>query len=386
MLGFGRSGASPTLATIQSVTGLDRQALFAGGLSQTCNLSGVAAGQSGQTCSRSWFYPYGDGQFVPAAPQATDPLVIGDAAPLPAGTSLYVEAGCTGCEGYGTGLYRVTSSGNAAPVVERIPEPQLETGEVRTELGAAPDGSLIVAVACLSSVNCGPLGPTPDDSQIRSRVLASSDGGQSWRELARYQGYVSPIIGPGGRVAVTVSHGATYADASFALLNPAASLSRPASLPEARPVFFGGELVWWDSASKTFTAQDGSDVAFPPRTNFDLRDEIIRIAQLPNGNWLVWWSSGTSGSPVRTFIGLYAGATGAKVWAHEIVAPASLTLSTVVSDSLALGVIPDPDTSRLNNVPVLISLDAGSVTPIAGPFAVAPLVGRNWPVALGGGR
>jgi hypothetical protein len=299
---------------------------------------------------------------------------------LPANSALYVATGCWACEGYHTGIQRITTNGNGTSTVEAIPEPPLLPGEQRTDLAMAPDGSLIVAVICTGE-NCGPLGQVQPGTT--SRVVMSTDDGRSWAALAQYDTFASITLGPKGRILVAWSDPNPATPPTLTLLNPPGAVSAPAG--DTYPLFLAdGTLAWLDRANATVLAGDGSTL-LSFQGLLTLRGQLGDVRALPDGTFLVgWYDSGSaSGGPTTTFYA-HLDAAGNELWRRSVDRSDALYLTAVWSTSAALGIIQTPDAQgQLRQpVPVAIDLERGQIQPLGDLWGTAPFLGRNYPVAL----
>ncbi|MGE0601477.1 MAG: hypothetical protein AB7J35_18680 [Dehalococcoidia bacterium] len=380
ILMYQREQAGPRLRLVNGISEREtRRAALAGGLAQEpCNISGVASDQTDATCSRSYFHPYStDGTtFVPIDVSPTNPFVRLLDAPIPPNSALFIATGCWACEGYDRGLQRVVTDGAGNVTVTAVPEPALGPAEQRTSLHVASDGSLIVAATCISSGNCGPLGTPAADA--KSRILSSADGGYTWKEEARFDGYATASVSPKGRILVSRTSGSgdpSTWTGSWELLNPAESLKRP--FADTYPLFMAnGEVAWWKYRDPHVWASDGT-VVFDLTGTLTADDSVNSVRFLPDGNALVGWNTGASkpGSPTKSLLGLFT-PSGDQVWRHDFAQGAEFGINAVLTPGVAIG-NGDLQYPAIGRIPALIDLKAGTVQALTGPFDAPPLQGRN---------
>lgn len=363
-----------------------RRSALAGGMAQEpCNFSGFADDQGENGCSRSSFHPYStDGvPFIPIDVRPESPFQVLAATSPTKDSAAFIATGCWGCEGYDSGIQAVITDSAGNSVVRALPEPPLRSNETRTFWEMTPDASLWIAGTCSGS-NCGPLGPDADD--VNSRILASSDGGGTWTELAAFPGYAYAEIGPNGNVLVTRTYGhgpASTWKLSWKLLPAGGEIVRPANASaDARPLFLPDGSVGWHTYESPEVLRADGTAFFSAAGKFTANDQIDGFRFGPDGRVYVSWSTGRQvpGGPLKMYLSAFNPA-GVELWRHQVEGSSAPSLQfrigRFISSRYALGNIQDPSPSTYGQLPALVDFDAGTIQPFGAPFGLSPLTGRN---------
>lgn len=363
-----------------------RRASLAGGLAQgPCNFSGWADDRGEQGCSRSWFHPYStDGTvFAPVDDKPGETFQVLAPSPPPKNTAIFIATGCWACEGFDTGIQLALTDEDGTTSAAKIPEPPLLAEETRTGLAMSPDGSLLLAGACRGT-NCGPLGPSTTD--VRTRILASRDGGYSWTEVASSAGYLDFQIGPGNRILVSRYYGTGPTEewtTSWQVLGSTASVTRPANAnAEARPLFLpDGSIGWTYYQALEVLRSDGS-VFFNMAGKVTAADRVDSFSFGPDGRTYVRWASGQapSGGALKSYLTAFDPA-GVEIWRREL-AGVEFYLGTFSSSRYSLGNIQDPAPKSIGMLPALVDMDGGAIQPFSTAFGSGQFTGRNRFVAM----
>ncbi|MBA4179920.1 MAG: hypothetical protein C0506_04960 [Anaerolinea sp.] len=146
------------------------------------------------------------------------PLHAGKPADIPAGVVLYVQGGCTQCDGPATSLDRVYRDAAGGLHSDRLFERKLrvengttyEENYIRTMRVSSTGNDIVIGVC--DRGYCGGVGnATPD---ARTTFYGSNDGGITWNKMGQLAGdtWIIAVMGPGAMVrhAYQPSEGAPY--------------------------------------------------------------------------------------------------------------------------------------------------------------------------------
>ena len=149
---------------------------------------------------------------------AVTPLRVGKPADIPAGVVLYIEGGCTRCDGPATSLDRVYRDAAGTLHSERLFERKLrvenntsyEENYIRTMRVSSTGNDIVIGVC--DRGYCGGVGNATLDA--RTTFYGSNDGGISWKEIGQLAGdtWIIALSGPTAMIrhAFRPSEGAPY--------------------------------------------------------------------------------------------------------------------------------------------------------------------------------
>jgi hypothetical protein len=301
-----------------------------------------------------------------------EPIEVG-AGPGQLDVTLYIEQGCTGCDGPPTAIERVYR--DASGVLRRE---QLFTkpdgAHYMTTTAVAPDGRLF-ATACFG--DCAEVGSFLREGS--SAFFVSIDGGEAWtRSDYPAESLRIATLLPSGQPVVRVAPaGATETDARFEMWPLSDSIQIPG--PKFWP--FGTldrfhPLVWenWETGERLF--QDGSAVEIPVQGG-NGADGMPRFAGVqPPGGWVVnWFERQRDSEPLtqRILASTYAGAVR---WEYRVPGEIGAIIPTGWLDETHAIV-------WMNyNAPAIVDFDAGSIREIIIGDPLDQFGGRNKPIGI----
>ena len=274
-------------------------------------------------------------EATPAATaRETDAPALQEIAPAPLdGLSLVVEVGCWACDGGIEQLVRVTSAG-----VEDLTAGVTASGPI-TSYVVADGGETIAAGRCVAG-DCSLFGGPGEDAV--TELVRSDDGGVSWRAIATVSGAAYPVaITPKGLLVVT------YPGPQ----EPGAFSYEP-----------GGELLWPSADQGSLLRGDGSAYVTLPPGGF-----VQTTAAHPADDRVAatWFAvDPASGTATYHLWIIEEGEVAARYasGAEPLFAWAWLDENALAGN---LGGAKPGTYPR----PVLIDVDTGAVSPLAGPFA-----------------
>ncbi|HSP53951.1 MAG TPA: SH3 domain-containing protein [Dehalococcoidia bacterium] len=302
--------------------------------------------------------------------------------------NLFIELGCTGCEGPTTGFARVfrTSGPVQSEVLltpEMLPLPPANPDDQRyvNGFGFAPDGSDLIAAVCVHGY-CGGMGAITPDAQVW--LVRSTDGGITWSDfehLPRPEA-IAGWLGPGSVLT-------TYIDASgassFTARPSGQPVSPPVNAPNAWPwVTAAGEVLWHsgeglvlraDGSTYVATDQDGVSFGKPLRGQ---QRELLPLSWTRGTDSRYYLAElGSDGSVRRAFSGA-DGWINPEAWLSPVSDNRIFASVTVPPSRYA-----PPDRQFVGSLPAIIDLGSATVLPIPNPFLAEPFFnGRNHIVAV----
>ncbi|MGH2632988.1 MAG: hypothetical protein ACRDG3_06220, partial [Tepidiformaceae bacterium] len=288
VLGFAVTNGQPVLTMLTPVTDQQlKQAIIAGNLAQSCDLSGKLPEIPGD-CVRATFSPL----TIPGSPVAGTAVLgvpvrkwkVNPPAALPQGIALFIEKGCWGCEGYSTGLERVYADAAGAVHTDTV----FDGGFLSVQFSA--DTSEAYATVCIDV--CGPLGPPRTGA--RTTIYHSVDGGETWAAGETVDGIANVLPdGSGGWVLYQyIFNGGDSITYKFSEY-PGGTPITPPGGSGAGVAFPGTRLLFADPAWRTYFNADGS--SFLGNLPEELGDEvdvnygITPVAVLSSGETIVRW-------------------------------------------------------------------------------------------------
>jgi hypothetical protein len=185
---------------------------------------------------------------------------------------LYVEEGCSQCDGPATAVGRTYRAADGSLATDKLLEAAAAAppGPILTGFGIGTNGHPMAATLCTTEDTCGGLGWAVGNPQ--TTLLWSEDGGISWAEIARLDGGFAvlgiveepPLELPGPQ-ALLVRYATESTPLGFVLAPSMTELQPP--VPDAFPyVLNTGQLVWSTDGSRTFH-YDGSELTMARRAS-----------------------------------------------------------------------------------------------------------------------
>jgi hypothetical protein len=293
---------------------------------------------------------------------------------------IYVEKGCTQCDGPTEAIERVSTVGESA-AVEAEPRELFEpaAGYISSSW-ISPDGHEIWLTVC-SRGYCGGVGEISGDAQ--TTLYNSNDGGITWETLETADGSVGVVgftaIGP------ILARTERQSDGQFTTTFFAhqGGTVIPPPQPGAHPLFGanGSVLVWGAQDGRSILRSDGS-VIFAADEQFFVagaphpENEVFLLGFRPEQPTdPVRYALIEDGEIVREFRG---GPSGLTLWIGAWLDNRTALGNASLLPSGMPGIEPGQD-EREYQVPVRIDLETGELTPfeLYGPLLSSDYHGRN---------
>ena len=186
------------------------------------------------------------------------PLIIGSEVEIPAGVALLIQTGCIGCGAPPTGIERVyrDSSGELRRDV-LFYLPGAGSDPYISSMAVSQDGSTIALTVCTRGYCGGDLPATPD---ARTSLRVSEDGGETWSELAQFDGvyHARAVL----QDEILLSHALETEDgvrSTFELFPSGVAVTPPEE--EARPISLSDTELAWTTSDGRWLRDDGSILA-----------------------------------------------------------------------------------------------------------------------------
>ena len=288
-------------------------------------------------------------------------------------TNLFIELGCTQCDGPTTGFARVYGNSHSetrfdvllTPEMLPLPPATPEDQRYIAGFGFAPDGSDLIAGVCVRGY-CGGMGGPTANAEVW--LFRSDDGGITWAELQRLPRpeFVIGWLGPGSVLTSQIDESGT----SYFTIRPSGeSLAAPVNAPSAWPtVTSTGEVLWYASAGllrsdgRTYATTDQTGVSFG-RPLVGSKGDLIPLS----------WSRGTDSRyylAQRRPDGSVRRAFTADGWINP-----EAWLSPVSDDRIFASLpvpasrYPAPSGRQfVGSLPAIVDLGSATVLPISNPF------------------
>ncbi|MBI5947038.1 MAG: hypothetical protein HY875_02745 [Chloroflexi bacterium] len=307
-------------------------------------------------------------------------LVRGTSALGIPGSVLYTASGCVQCDGPDEALIRhvTDSSGNTAskPVFDASSSLDWHPWQFL----AAPDGSVLGAVACVQCVGS----PGKDRPLVPSwGILVSVDEGASWQRIHEFTGSSAVLFGVDRRqgrtqmlVRVTASDSAAP---EWLLLGPggAATVSPPASAgerPYGQLLRDSGELVWRTANQRQVFDASGR-LLFEPRLTAQEAADLQLVDRLEDRWFLSWAARDQQTSAITgTMIGVFR-PDGSVERLFEL-SGESVPIKLHTSQTLLTSVNDGDVSTSTRMLPAIINLKDATVTVIDLPY-LRGVAGRN---------
>ncbi len=292
-----------------------------------------------------------------------------------------VERGCINCDGSITGLDRVWFDGTGVPHTDVLFRPSEMPDGYITSTVVSPDASHIVLGECVRGW-CGGMGGDlyPD---ARVAVRESRDGGITWTEIARIDGWVFPVAlaekGVLLRVIEQVRDATGKVPSYFLEIPGNRRLAPPVDAgPYVAPVGQGPDWLWAVYDRAHLWNRDGSlhfDYAAVSGTATRPGAFISGVATGSSGNHVVAIQPGTSDT-LLLHLDSHGTVSSAFAipslgWFHFAALLPAVTPPTIAGTAIFPGNtygLPSAEPYGQFSLPFLYNADTGTVTPIAGPF------------------